>query len=165
MGAIERVDYTAHLTSREWAVMRRWKIEEAGYRCQLCNAGGKGVELNAHHRTYERLGRERREDLIVLCNECHEKHHDILPVPPLGVAQSVPAKDPVFAPDWGDDAAQVESIDRRMREAYAAGDLALAQLLEQKRQIAARHKAKENMSPIAETTVIERFAKKGPDVA
>jgi hypothetical protein len=31
--------------------------------------------LEVHHRTYERLGDERDEDLEVLCTRCHEQHH------------------------------------------------------------------------------------------
>lgn len=69
-------DYRAHLQSPEWRVMRRLKLEDAGYRCQVCN----GDELlQVHHRTYDRLGRERFQDLTVLCDACHAKHHDKLP--------------------------------------------------------------------------------------
>jgi hypothetical protein len=31
--------------------------------------------LEVHHRTYERLGRERPEDLLVLCEKCHAVEH------------------------------------------------------------------------------------------
>jgi hypothetical protein len=31
--------------------------------------------LEVHHKTYERLGDERDEDLEVLCARCHEQHH------------------------------------------------------------------------------------------
>jgi hypothetical protein len=46
---------------------------KAGFRCQVCNA--YGVQLNVHHRTYERRGAEWDTDLIVLCHDCHEIFH------------------------------------------------------------------------------------------
>jgi hypothetical protein len=42
----------------------------AGYRCERCE--GKR-DLEVHHRTYERLGREWDQDLEVLCCRCHER--------------------------------------------------------------------------------------------
>jgi hypothetical protein len=44
----------------------------AHYRCERC---GAKRTLEVHHRTYERLGRERDADLEVLCGDCHEVHH------------------------------------------------------------------------------------------
>ena len=43
-------------------------------RCQLCNTGGS---LQVHHRTYQRRGYERLDDLTVLCRKCHERQHGI----------------------------------------------------------------------------------------
>jgi hypothetical protein len=44
----------------------------ARYRCQRCQAR---QDLQVHHKTYERLGRERDDDLEVLCDSCHHGHH------------------------------------------------------------------------------------------
>lgn len=65
-------DYFAYRQSDHWREMRRLAIEHAEHRCQLCNAAGN---LEVHHRTYERLGRERLADLIALCADCHRWHH------------------------------------------------------------------------------------------
>ena len=69
------VDYREYLRSAVW----RWRADACkrryGYRCALCNVIGP---LNAHHRTYERLGFEMSSDLIALCRYCHAKHHDKL---------------------------------------------------------------------------------------
>lgn len=68
-----RRDYYAYLKSPEWQVCRRMMLDHARHRCQLCNGTR---HLQVHHRTYERLGREHFQDLIVLCDACHAKHHD-----------------------------------------------------------------------------------------
>ena len=44
-------------------------LEAAGYECQRC--GAVDVELQVHHLTYARLGREDWEDLKVVCSPCH----------------------------------------------------------------------------------------------
>lgn len=48
-------------------------LRRADYKCQLCNREGT---MNVHHKTYERLGEEQLNDLIVLCQDCHAKFHD-----------------------------------------------------------------------------------------
>lgn len=64
--------YNDYLQSEAWRVRRKWKLEQADFRCQVCNAGG---ELHVHHRTYDRLGSERENDLTVLCQDCHGLFH------------------------------------------------------------------------------------------
>lgn len=60
--------HDARIHSPEWEAMSRRAKERAGFRCQVCNSPRR---LETHHRTYERLGHERDDDLIVLCHECH----------------------------------------------------------------------------------------------
>jgi 5-methylcytosine-specific restriction endonuclease McrA len=69
-----RFDYAAYLQSEKWARKRAKALAQAGNRCALCNGS---VGLNVHHRTYQRIGNESQEDLIVLCRNCHERHHAI----------------------------------------------------------------------------------------
>lgn len=64
--------YYDYLKSDIWKTKRRRLIEKAGLRCQIC---GSATNLNVHHITYDRLLHEDDEDLIVLCNSCHEKAH------------------------------------------------------------------------------------------
>ena len=73
----ETPDYKEYINSPEWKETSRRAKVRAGYRCQLCNRKGNDTTLHTHHRTYERLGIEFYEDLIVLCNSCHKKHHGI----------------------------------------------------------------------------------------
>lgn len=68
-----RVDYYKYIASPEWHAKAEAAKKRAGYRCQLCNFGrDEGAILDAHHRTYIRLGYERPEDITVLCRDCHE---------------------------------------------------------------------------------------------
>jgi len=71
------VEYDRYMDSEAWREKAEEAKKRAGYRCQLCNKGN--TVLHVHHRTYERLGEELPEDLIVLCAGCHSKFHDKLP--------------------------------------------------------------------------------------
>ena len=72
-----RVVYAEYLQSDAWRERRDAALERAGHRCQLCNSD---APLHVHHRTYDRLGAELPQDLTVLCEHCHQKFHDKLPV-------------------------------------------------------------------------------------
>lgn len=64
--------YAEYLQTPEWQEMRRFALEAAGHRCQVCNSA---KSLQVHHRTYERRGHEDLQDLTVLCKSCHELYH------------------------------------------------------------------------------------------
>lgn len=66
------INYYSYIKSTEWRKKADEAKSRAGHRCQVCNRPQSIVTLNAHHRTYERLGNERPEDITVLCHECHE---------------------------------------------------------------------------------------------
>jgi hypothetical protein len=55
----------------------RWaqQLRRTCYRCQVCNASR--VQLNVHHRTYERRGNESFNDFVVRCSDCHELFHSL----------------------------------------------------------------------------------------
>ena len=59
------MNYNAYIRSAHWrqSPARREAFHRAGGRCQLCNGPN---HLEAHHRTYTRLGAERPEDLTIL---------------------------------------------------------------------------------------------------
>ena len=65
--------YHEYIRSREWREhpVRLAELEAASFRCRLCNDGGAGVIIEAHHRTYENLGNEQPGDLTALCRDCH----------------------------------------------------------------------------------------------
>lgn len=64
--------YREHLASAAWRVFREDVLREVRFRCEACSIFCH--DLTIHHLTYERLGRERREDVIALCPACHREH-------------------------------------------------------------------------------------------
>ncbi len=70
---LKTMPYREYLQTDHWQALRKRMLKRAGYRCQLCNSEGR---LHVHHRTYENRGNESYSDLIVLCPNCHAKHHD-----------------------------------------------------------------------------------------
>lgn len=71
--------YEEYRRSDHWQATRRQSLERAKYRCQICNTGE--VQLDVHHRTYERLGAELPEDLFVLCHNCHQLYETNCRIP------------------------------------------------------------------------------------
>lgn len=68
----KKMPYYKYLQTEHWRVLREHKLLTVDNRCQLCY---NEWNLQVHHRTYERLGNEKLEDLTVLCKECHELFH------------------------------------------------------------------------------------------
>lgn len=68
------IKYEDHITSEYWKEVSKEVKRRAGYRCQVCNSG---LDLTAHHRTYEVLGREMESlgDITCLCVRCHALFH------------------------------------------------------------------------------------------
>lgn len=68
----KEIVYAEYILSPAWKAKADEAKKRVNSRCQVCNSPDK---IQAHHRTYERLGYERPEDITVLCDECHERHH------------------------------------------------------------------------------------------
>lgn len=68
--------YEEYIRSQEWREKAEEAKAKAGNRCQVCNRSRAEVQLDAHHRTYERLGNELPEDITVLCRDCHQLYED-----------------------------------------------------------------------------------------
>jgi len=66
------MDYKAYLLTAHWQDVRVRALRNAENRCQLCYSP---IKLQIHHRTYKRLGQERDSDVLVLCDDCHSRHH------------------------------------------------------------------------------------------
>ena len=71
---IKSMDYQNFLKTPYWKAISAHTKYKAGYRCQLCNSPYK---LIAHHRSYNIHGFEHAhmQELIILCNNCHNKFH------------------------------------------------------------------------------------------
>ena len=75
---INKMDYTDFLKTNYWRIVAGI-LKNDRRMCQVCNSTN---DLIVHHRTYERHGYEHypeviKEDLTVLCDECHKKFHNI----------------------------------------------------------------------------------------
>lgn len=68
----EAAFYETYIHSAEWRARADAAKDRAGYRCQVCHSNRR---IEAHHRTYERLGHELDSDITVLCDDCHELFH------------------------------------------------------------------------------------------
>ena len=71
---IQNMDYYEFLKTPYWKAISEKVKQKADYRCQICNSRGT---LSTHHRSYSKHGDEAHnlEDLICICQECHQKHH------------------------------------------------------------------------------------------
>lgn len=69
---LARMPYPKYLKTDHWLRLRRRVLKRDD--CTFCSVGDE--VLHVHHKTYERRGRERLDDLVALCGDCHKKHHD-----------------------------------------------------------------------------------------
>ena len=99
--ALRRLPYREYLQTAHWQRVRILALDRARNICSLCPAT---TRLHVHHRSYARLGFEQTEDLIVLCADCHARHHRrlaavtaprIARLPPNGTM--LPSLRPLFA--------------------------------------------------------------------
>lgn len=73
---LRSLPYSDFLQTPYWHTIRSFMIEDSRGCCGLCAA--QNVQFEVHHKTYEHHGWEHlySQDLIVLCANCHAKHHD-----------------------------------------------------------------------------------------
>lgn len=62
--------YSNYIKSARWKAKRELVFNATGKYCKACGKAN-GI-LNVHHLSYDRLGRERLSDLIVLCKQDHD---------------------------------------------------------------------------------------------
>lgn len=73
----EKFDYKKYLQSRDWLIKKtklvnRYLRRKREIKCFVCD----GLDgLIVHHWDYENIGKEKLEDLIFMCYECHRKWH------------------------------------------------------------------------------------------
>ncbi|EKD99363.1 MAG: DnaB domain protein helicase protein [uncultured bacterium] len=72
---LRNLEYSEYLKTEHWIHFRMEAKRWANYACQICN---KDFDIDVHHKTYGNLGRETFRDVVVLCRECHHKHHEKL---------------------------------------------------------------------------------------
>lgn len=75
--------YQKYIKSKEFKELREKMLERDGHRCKFCGRtieeiADKKISLQAHHSTYENLGKcneEELNDLITCCSVCHKAMH------------------------------------------------------------------------------------------
>ncbi len=72
-----QLEYKEYMKSKEWLQIRRGLLfGRLGRKCELC---GSTENIHVHHSNYDNLGQEQINDVVVLCEECHAKFHQIHP--------------------------------------------------------------------------------------
>ena len=69
MSAEEKQQY---LASAEWKALRQQVLARDEHKCKSCNSTNS---LRIHHISYYNLGAENLEDLVTLCESCHNSLH------------------------------------------------------------------------------------------
>ena len=64
-----RQGWRRHPNPQHWYNLKRRHLKRTGGRCPVCR---RKVDLQLHHNTYIRWGRERMKDVCILCDRCHE---------------------------------------------------------------------------------------------
>jgi hypothetical protein len=67
-------EYQTYLASARWKASCADALRAARWTCEC---GDSGADVEVHHLTYERLGHERPEDIVVLGPPCHREKHDL----------------------------------------------------------------------------------------
>lgn len=73
-----RVAYEVYLRSNRWRTFRAAMLDLTHGTCEDCGAcedESRLLVLDVHHKTYERLGCEVPDDVLVLCRRCHDRMH------------------------------------------------------------------------------------------
>ncbi|KKN47688.1 hypothetical protein LCGC14_0660110 [marine sediment metagenome] len=71
---INKLTYSEYLRTNHWRTTRKrfWNSKLHRKKCYACKEKG---QLDVHHKSYKRLGREKLNDFILLCRECHSLAH------------------------------------------------------------------------------------------
>lgn len=65
--------YRVYLQSDHWQeIKRKYRSSRLPQDCHVC---GTREDINLHHRTYKRRGKEYLRDLLPLCTKCHKLTH------------------------------------------------------------------------------------------
>lgn len=75
--------YQTYLDGDDWKAKRRStlarvksrKSNRSVFQCEQCKEFFHSDAMQVHHQNYDRIGRERPQDLSVLCRWCHAELH------------------------------------------------------------------------------------------
>lgn len=63
-------EYNRYIHSNNWKDIRNARLQKDNNRCRNC---GSVLNLQVHHKNYNSFGNENINDIITLCDECHNK--------------------------------------------------------------------------------------------
>jgi len=69
------MNYEEYLQTEHWQHQRKKALKFWDHRCMLCFSN---QSLIVHHRCYYRLWAELPTDVVVLCDQCHKRHHAVI---------------------------------------------------------------------------------------
>ncbi len=69
--------YQDYIKSNTWKIKATSAKRMASWRCESCQETGNASTLHAHHNTYDRLYKEQRRDIDILCAICHREEHGL----------------------------------------------------------------------------------------
>lgn len=72
-----KFQYQLYLKTPHWQKLRRKKLKQVNWKCESCKSSIEYRQLEVHHLTYIRKGKEKLSDLQVLCSNCHKKAHNL----------------------------------------------------------------------------------------
>ena len=67
-----KYNYSKYLESDNWKKIREQVLERDNHKCTVC---GDTNNLVIHHTSYDNIGNEKIEDLITVCEKCHNEIH------------------------------------------------------------------------------------------
>lgn len=81
---VNRITYAQYLQSEHWKDVRKrfWNSKLHNNSCYAC---GNKNNLQVHHKTYKRIGHEKLNDFLLLCDDCHKETHQIEKERPAGI--------------------------------------------------------------------------------
>jgi len=67
--------YRDHVSGRSpyWRTLKRQRLHAAGWCCESCFR--RTWPLDLHHVSYDRVGHESLDDVVVMCRRCHQIEH------------------------------------------------------------------------------------------
>ena len=70
---LKTCDYRKYLKSSHWKHFRSEALKFFNNTCQECGKIDSGLHI--HHLTYKNRGRETFNDVVALCEKCHNEKH------------------------------------------------------------------------------------------
>lgn len=74
---LKRMPYNEYLKTQHWELVQSAVLKRDLNRCADCGSYKEEKSIEVHHITYIRRGKERLEDLMTLCKDCHKERHFI----------------------------------------------------------------------------------------